>query len=157
MATLDKISFIFRTSLLLLLCSCGTKDISKSYETTHANRLLSADTEKVWSLISRAENGEDVYGPCSENNTLTFVKATTDSLYIMGRPITCGSPVPLDTLYKAKYTVDGDDDDFFLNSISLTGEQHQSIGSFQVEELTSSQLSITYSQNGSVIEERYTY
>lgn len=157
MATLDKTSFFLGIGFLILFSTCGTKDISKSYETTHANRLLSADSEKVWSLTRRVENGEDVFGSCSEDNTMTFVKATTDSLYVMGRPIACGSSLSLDTLYKAKYTVDGDDDDFFLNSISLTNEQHQSIGSFQIDELTSTQLSITYSENGSVIEESYTY
>ncbi|MDW3209332.1 MAG: hypothetical protein R8N23_05665 [Reichenbachiella sp.] len=143
--------------MLILLFSCGTKDISKSYETSHANRLLSSDSQKEWSLVSRMENGEDVFGPCSENNTLTFVNATVDSLYIIGKPPTCGSPLPLDTLYQAKYTVDGDNDDFFLNSISLTEEQHQSIGSVQVGELTSTRLSVSYTENGNAIEESYIY
>lgn len=139
------------------MCSCGTKDISKSYETDHANRLLSTNSEKVWSLASRFEDGEDVYGPCSENNTITFVYATVDSLYIIGKPTNCSSSSLLDTLYKAKYTLDGDDNDVFLNTISLTEEQHQTVGAMQVEELTSTILSVMYSVNGKVIEERYSY
>ncbi|WP_420582957.1 hypothetical protein [Reichenbachiella sp.] len=153
--TLDKISFFLGVGFLILFSACGTKDITKSYETTHANRLLSADSTKVWSLISRQQNGEDAFGPCTENNTLTFVKATTDSLYITGRPATCGSPDPLAIMYQAKYTLDGDERNIFLNSISLTEEEFQTIGSMQVDELTSTFLKLTYTQNGSTIVESY--
>ncbi|SMD32984.1 hypothetical protein SAMN04488029_1345 [Reichenbachiella faecimaris] len=140
------------------MTQCGTKDINRSFSSDQTNRLLSADAEKAWILVSRIENGENVYNDCLENNSLTFVHATTeDSLYVLGRATNCGSTTTIDTLYKAKYTLDANDNEIFQNTISLTDESHQSIESIQVGELTSSILKVSYTANGRAIQESYSY
>ncbi|MEO9849303.1 MAG: hypothetical protein ABJE80_21255 [Reichenbachiella sp.] len=158
MATLDKSILFIGFLLFFLLVQCGTADISKSFQSEQANRLLSADATKSWALFSRTVDGGDVFGPCLENNTLTFVKAAVgDSLYQLGRLITCGSTSTVDTLYKAKYALEADTDEVFQNSIALTEEKHLTIGTLVVEEITSSNLSISYTIDGQTVQEQYAH
>ncbi|UXX77615.1 hypothetical protein N7E81_09565 [Reichenbachiella carrageenanivorans] len=158
MATLDNHYSFIGLVLLMFLAQCGVKDISRSLDDTQTNRLLSAGDEKSWVLVRRIEDGSDVFGSCLEDNVLTFVDASAvDSLYLMGRVANCGGASSVDTLYKAEYTMDVDDSDVFQNTISLTEEQHASIGLFSVDDLTSTSLKLTYTLDGKQIVERYTY
>lgn len=158
MATLDKGLLLIGLVLLFGLTQCGTKDISRSFDSTQVNQLLSAGSQKSWDLIARTEDGEDVFGPCLEDNTLTFVNnAAIDSLYVLGRPETCGSTTVVDTLYKANYILDEDAKEVFQNSMTLSEESHQSIDSIQLEELTSSVLKISYTIDGKAVQERYSH
>lgn len=143
--------------MLLLMSQCGVKDISRSFGSDQANRLLSADASKAWTLVSRIVDEEEVFGPCLENNTLTFVKASAgDSLYQMGRLVTCGSTSIVDTLYKAKYAlVTSGTQNIFEDSITMTQERHLTIGTFKVTELTSNNLNIIYVVDGQTVQERY--
>lgn len=143
--------------MLGLLAQCGTKDVTRSFNTDQVNQLLSAGEAKTWTLTARTEDGEDVFGACLEDNTLTFVEATVDSVYVLGRPASCSGTSTIDTLYKAKYTIVGNVKEVFQDSISFTEEAHQTIGVMQVEELTSSNLKINYTADGKAIQERYTY
>lgn len=142
----------------MFLAQCGVKDISRSLDDTQTNRLLSAGDEKSWSLMARTEDGSDVFGSCLEDNVLTFVDATgVDSLYLMGRVANCGGASSVDTLYKAEYTMDVDVDEVFQNTISLTEEQHATIGVFSIDDLTSTSLKLSYTLDGKQVIERYTY
>lgn len=106
----------------------------------------------------RIENGEEVFNDCIEDNTLTFInEATVDSLFVLGHEVTCGSVAMADTLYKAEYTLSANSEDVFLQVINLEEERHQTIGTMQVNELSSSHLKITYTVDDVTIEERYSY
>ncbi|MEP2024459.1 MAG: hypothetical protein ABJH98_13705 [Reichenbachiella sp.] len=158
MATLDNRILFLGWVLLCGLTQCGTDDISKSFGSDQANRLLSADDTKAWSLFARTEDGTNVFNDCLEGNTLTFINETSeDSLYMLGRKVNCGSSSSTDTLYKAKYTLDADANETFQNLISLTDESFETIESIQVEELTSMLLKISYTVDGKAIEERYAH
>ncbi|MEO9967433.1 MAG: hypothetical protein ABJF11_16665 [Reichenbachiella sp.] len=142
----------------ILIVGCTPDDISRSYEESHANRLLSKDDTKTWSLVSRIENGNIVTSSCIDNNTLTFVEATdADSLYILGRSSDCVASDEIDTLYKANYTLDVDDLDVFQQTITLSEEKHSGIGSFTVEHLTSGNLQLRYREGRVRVEEQYSY
>jgi len=157
-ATLDNRILFLGVVLLCWLTQCGTKDISRSFDVSQANRLLTADTEKVWSLTSRTESGVEVFSACLEDNTITFVKARTDdSLYVMGRTTDCELSTAVEALFSAKYTLDDDGNDVFQNVLSLKEETPLSIGTIQVDELTSSRLKVSYIVDGTPIQEKYSY
>ena len=143
---LDRYSSICSLIFIIFFTACGTSDISRSFGADQANRLLSNGDEKVWSLIATQSNGEDNFGPCTEDNSITFVNATQKFLYVLGRPVTCGSTVSVDTLYKANYEWDENNEESIYKLI-LSEEKFNTIGSITIHSLTSSQLQLSYLVN----------
>lgn len=158
MATSDNKFLNLSLIVLCLFVRCSSDDISRAFWSEEAARLLSADDVKTWQFASRTEDGTEVNDACRVDNTLTFVKnATADSLYILGMNSGCLIGAAADTIFKAKYALDVNVDNAFLNSITLSEERHAEIGTFEVTELTSKRLKIVFTANGQQIEELYTH
>lgn len=129
------------------MVGCGVKDIKRSFTSDQTNRLLSGDDSKHWMLDLRIADGLEITDDCIMDNELVFVKADAgDSLYILGRNVGCESIDEADTLYKAQYEINIDDELNYL--ILLTDERRATVGSMIIENLTSSALTLQYSIDG---------
>lgn len=133
------------------------EDINSSLQADQVSRLLAVESSKQWQLISRIENGKNVFGSCVEDNTLVFVRASPiDSLYIIDRPVNCGANSAIDTLYKAKYKIITDNKEDLQYQITMSEEKFQTIKTISIHDLTSQRLEVRYSSDEVMIEEQYT-
>ncbi|UXP32218.1 hypothetical protein N6H18_17910 [Reichenbachiella agarivorans] len=134
-------------------------DVEDNYSTTQANRLLSADSLKLWELNSRYENGRKVeLENCFDANILAFLRTTeVDSVIMFSQTDGCASDVPVVVVYKARYEVVGDLQENFGNEIEFNTEALQDINRMSVLYLTSKYLKVSYELDGVNIEEDYSF
>ncbi len=133
-------------------------DVGSILLTDHANRLLSSDSIKFWTRISRLENGSEIdLSACSEHQGFAFgtLANAADTVYRLVQLYDCEDADTL-VLYKAVYDVQGNIDDEFTNELLFTHDE-DSVQSIQVLDLTSRYLRVTYEEEGTSVEEVFTF
>lgn len=147
--------------ILALLIGCAffacVGDVGNTLHVDHANRLLTADTVKIWCRSTRMADGvEQDISAFEESNAMIFynlAEPSEDSLLIaQSNDCTSNELVGVDS--ELNYDLLEDIDGNFLDQILLI-RGDTVYDSIQVLDLTSRYLRIRYDEGGAEVEESY--
>lgn len=132
--------------LVAILAACVEDEFPRGLYDYQVERLLSGESEKIWSVVSETEDGvTTVPTSCSDSLRLYIVPVGTDSINIswLFPSITCGS---FDTLRLGNSNATSEDDSqLFTDSLQFADGNY-----WLIQSVTSQTSSITTSADATI-------
>ena len=145
----------------LLIHACGTGNITREFTKIESVRLLTSDSSKQWTRISRTENGSSIeLAECEEDYSLHFIVTSSDSLLyrIDDLPSCNSSTTNADTVLAAKWSLTQNINLLSTDTLNLTDLDDAGLPPIGISTLTPRRLNIQYlDENSNLVTEDYIY